>query len=321
VSHPGERTPEDRRRNVETKAVRRLTPASQWRIELAHELTPFYSTHPGIKMMVLSGSPPKGLSDAFSDLDLIAFWDTIDGDWIEQEPLRSLGYERAYYRKMGEGDTYLESYYFDELKVDLGHITMDGWKKTVDGVLGDLDTSPSEQSQLGGFLSSLPLHGHDLVEEWRGRVAAYPDELATKMVKSNMRFYVCGYLMNQVFHRGEVLAYHDGICTMLKNLLNVLSGLNKMYAFTDEPRWAAYYLEQMSICPENAWERMKVALEETGEAGIESLEGLIDGVLGLIEKHMPDIDVERIRGGRKRMTVRGRDTKPVIPVSRTSGEA
>jgi len=60
---------------------------------------------------------------------------------------------------------------------------------------------------------------------------------------------------------------------------------------------------------------LKATLEKKGEPGIESLEGLIDDVLGLIEKHMPDIDVERVRGGRKRMIVRGRDTKPPIRVS------
>ena len=39
------------------------TEASRWRIELAKELIEFYVPRDGIRMAVLSGSPPKGLSD------------------------------------------------------------------------------------------------------------------------------------------------------------------------------------------------------------------------------------------------------------------
>lgn len=288
------------------------TAASKWRIELARELMPFYTSQDGIKMIVLGGSPSKGISDDYSDLDIIVFWDKIDGGWLERVPLGDIECERAYFRKMGEADIYLESYYFGELKVDLGHLTMDVWKEMVDDVLVRHETSASSQGSLGGFLSSLPLYGEDLVESWKERVAAYPEELALKMVKGNLRFYVKGYLANQAFGRGEILAYYDGLCQMLKKLLDILAGLNRMYAFTEEPRWVEYYLGRMPICPAKAWDRMRRVLADGGEGGVEILDDLIDDVLNLVVEHMPDVDVERIRRLREAMTVRARREKPEV---------
>jgi len=295
---------------VEGKKRREPTPASLWRIEFARELTPFYSSHAGIEMIILSGSPPKGLSDAYSDLDMIVFWNAIDFDWLERIPLRDIDCERAFYRKLKE--EYLESYYFGELKVDLGHTTINSWKEMVDGVLERHETDLSAQAALGGFLSSLPLYGRETFEEWRETVAAYPDELAEKMIRQHMRLFVCDYLKNQAHGRGEILAYYDGVCRMLKNLLGILAGLNRVYAFTDEPRWIEYYLEQMSIRPENAWERIRSVLESAPEEGLEVLEGLIGDVLDLIDEHRTAIDTSRVRRGRKAMRVRARERKPAL---------
>ena len=48
-----------------------LNEASRWRIEFAEALATHYSQHQQIKMIVLGGSPARGLSDRYSDLDVI----------------------------------------------------------------------------------------------------------------------------------------------------------------------------------------------------------------------------------------------------------
>ncbi|MCP4421852.1 MAG: hypothetical protein GY805_35005 [Chloroflexi bacterium] len=53
-----------------------LNEASRWRIELAQELAIHYKQHEQIKMIVLGGSPSRGLSNKYSDLDVIVYWDT-----------------------------------------------------------------------------------------------------------------------------------------------------------------------------------------------------------------------------------------------------
>lgn len=289
------------------------TAASLWRIEFARELFRFYDSQDGIRMAVLSGSPPKGLSDDYSDLDIIVFWDAIDVEWLEADPLRDIECERKYFRKMGSDDVYLESQYFGELKVDFGHITVAMWDETVADVVERHDADQSKLGSLAGFMTSLPLHGEELVRSFKDRIAPYPDELAEKVVKMHRRFFVPGYLVNQALERGDVVAYYDGLCTMLKNLLNILAGLNRVYFSADEPRWLEYYLETMTIKPDRVWERMKSVLALEGEQAVDALEGLMTDVIDLIEEHMPEMKDgyrERWRG----MEVRPRPTKPEIVI-------
>jgi hypothetical protein len=291
--------------------------ASRWRIEFAKELIEFYVPRNGIRMAVLSGSPPKGLSDEYSDLDIIVFWDQVDAEWLEANPLSEIECERKYFRRMGEADVYLESYYFGELKADFGHVTLTAWKETVDDVLERHSTDASSLDSIAGFLTSMPLHGAELVEEWKARMSPYPEELALKVVRQHRRFFVPGYLLNQAYRRGDVLAYYDGVCLMLKNLLNILAGLNRMYLSTDEPRWVSYHLDRMSIKPDDMWERMQSVLTSDAEDAVEILDGLMVDVLRLIAERMPELDdgyPDRWRG----MAVRGRARKPQI--QRRSGQ-
>ncbi len=291
---------------------RQPTPDSVWRIEFAKEVIRPYVEQPGIKMIVLSGSPPKGLSDQYSDLDLIVFWDAIDGDWLEAEPLSGIECDRRYFRKMGEADLYLEGYYFGNLKVDFGHSTLADWKDTVDGVLERHEFDADTFDAIAGFRTSLPLVGEELALDWKRRLEEYPDEIRTKVVGQHMRMFVPGYLLNQALKRGDVLAYYDGLCLMFKNMLNILAGLNRVYMSTGEPRWIEYYLGLMPIRPENAWERMRTALESDGETAVEILEELTEDILGLVATHMPEVAdrVERIRTMRPQMAVEGTPDRP-----------
>lgn len=131
------------------------------------------------------------------------------------------------------------------------------------------------------------------------------------MVKANLRLFVKGYLLNQAYGRGEALAFCDGTAKMLKNLLNTLCGLNRMYAFTEEPRWVEHYLGLMSVKPKDSWRRMKTALSG-GMAGDEALEGLLEDILSLVEREMPDIDVARIRTRREQVRTRSTRRRPLV---------
>ena len=292
------------------------TPASLWRIEFAREVIRHYLPHDSIEAAILSGSPPKGLSDQYSDLDVIVFWSEIDHRYLDAVPLWDIDCELKYSRAMGDESAHLESYYFGPLKVDVGHLTMRNWEEEIDDVVVRHEPDASKIGAMAGFLTSLPLHGDEVVGRLKERMLPYPDELADKVVRAHRRFFVPGYLVNQAYGRGDTLAYCDGICLMLKNLLNILAGLNRVYLSTEEPRWLAYYLERMPIKPDRMEERIRSVLAFDGEPSIEVLENLMVDVLALISEHMPDINgdyEERWRG----MTVRGCAEKPALTPRRT----
>ena len=63
-----------------------MNDASAWRVDLARAIAPRYSGHADVQMMVLGGSPTRGRSDPYSDLDVIAFWDGIPLEVLEGAP-------------------------------------------------------------------------------------------------------------------------------------------------------------------------------------------------------------------------------------------
>jgi hypothetical protein len=270
--------------------------ASRWRIELARELAETYAKHESVRMIVLGGSPSRGLADAYSDLDVVVYWEEMDVPWLEGEPLAPKGAERKFFRKMGE-EAFLESYYFGPLKADFGHSTVKAWESWVGPVLRAEDPSPPMQKAMAGFLEAVPLYGGDLVNDWQSRIAVYPDGLAPLMVRTHLRFFQRGSLTHQGLERGDILFFFDGLCMMLKNLLGVLAGLNRVYFCPSEPRWLEFELESMLLKPRDCWPRMQKVLEGPQESAEDEVNELAREVLDLVEAHMPDVDISRIRRG------------------------
>ncbi len=283
------------------------TEASVWRVDFARELAAHYAVREGVRMIVLGGSVARGEADAYSDLDIIVYWDAIDREFIDAEPLRDLECRRAY--TTGNDEFGLESYYFGPLKADFGHVTMDAWSELVDGVILKHEAEPGSMHSFEGFLASVPLHGEELVDEWKAKMREFPPELAVNMIRRHMRLYVPGYLEHQAYERGDKIAYYDGVSKMLRNILGIIAGLNRVYCATDEGRWAENLLSRMPIQPERTWERMCEILTTDGHRATAMLEELLVETLDLIERHMPDYDLTRPRMGRT-LLVEACETRP-----------
>jgi len=288
-----------------------LNSASQWRIEFAKELVRYYTPQEHIKMIVLGGSPAENRSDSYSDLDIVLYWDKVNVPWLEEIPLKELRCRRELFRETVKDGAYLESYYFDSLKADLAHLTMNVWEELTDDVIKRYDTDPAKHETIGGFLTSVPLQDTNLFEQWKERLSVYPDELAHKVVKKYAVFYHRGVLQHQGLDRDDILFFYHGLCRMLKNLLGVLAGLNKVYLSPNEPRWTEFHLSRMPIRPEHAWERMKSVFEVDRSKAAEILEGLIDDVFDLVREHMPSVDVSTSRH-RFNLTVKPTPSKPQL---------
>ncbi|MEN8208394.1 MAG: DUF4037 domain-containing protein [Candidatus Fermentibacteria bacterium] len=293
-----------------------MNEASKWRIELSRDLSVHYSSHPEVRMVCLGGSPTKGISDAYSDLDIIVYWDELDEEWIKAEPLRkALGLERTDLLSMAPG-SYVESYHINGLKIDFGHATMRMWKEWTSSLLEELNADPGLLGMVGGFLDSIPFYGNALCSEWKDRLRRYPDDLALEVIKRNMGFFVGGYLFHQCLERGDVLAYQDGICTMLKRLLSITAALSRRYYSAAEPRWLDYEIGMMKIKPVNLTpDNIRWMLDNPGIKSEAMLYGLLDDVLTLIAEQFPELE-DKVARRRKRMlklAVKPCERRPLIP--------
>jgi len=279
-----------------------MNEASRWRIELARELSSHYSSHPDVRMICLGGSPTKGLSDAYSDLDIVVYWDKIDEEWVRVEPLqKAVDLARTDLLEMESG-TFIESYHSDGLKIDFGHGTMDMWSEWTNMLLEELNPDPGLLGMIGGFLDCIPFYGEDLCNEWKNRLENYPDALAIEVIKKNIGFYVRGYLVNQCLKRGDFLAYQDGMCTMLKRLVSITAALNRKYYSSAEPRWLSFELDRMPVRPSSlTCDNIRWMLNNPGDESEAMLYDLMDGLLRLVQDQFPELE-EKITRRRKRMS-------------------
>ena len=293
-----------------------MNAASKWRIELSRELSVHYSSHPEVRMVCLGGSPTKGISDAYSDLDIVVYWNDLDEDWIKAEPLQeAIGLRRTDLLSLAPG-SFIESYHINGLKIDFGHGTMEMWEQWTSSLLEELNADPGLIGMVGGFLDSIPFYGNELCSKWKNRLRNYPDDLAVEVIRRNMGFFVGGYLVHQCLERGDVLAYQDGMCTMLKRLVSITAALNRRYYSAAEPRWLNYEIGLMEVKPENlTCENIRWMLDNPGEESEAMLYGLLDKVLTLIGEQFPELE-DKIANRRKRMAelaVEPCESKPVIP--------
>ncbi len=293
-----------------------MNEASKWRIDLSRELSVHYASHPEVTMVCLGGSPTKGISDAYSDLDIVVYWNELDEDWIKAEPLqKAMGLERTDLLSMAPG-SFIESYHVDGLKIDFGHGTMDGWKQWTSSLLEELDADPGLIGMVGGFLDSIPFYGEALCNEWKNRLRNYPDDLAKEVIKRNIGFYVRGYLVHQCLERGDYLAYQDGMCTMLKRLLSINAALNRRYYSAAEPRWLGYEIDRMAVRPKKlTCENIRWMLDNPGKESEAMLYDLMYDTLTLIQEQFPELE-DKIANRRKRMSklaVKPCENRPAIP--------
>ena len=266
-------------------------------------------------MICLGGSPTRGISDAYSDLDIVVYWDEMDEEWIGGEPLKqAIGLERTDLMTTGPG-SFIESYHLDGLKVDFGHGTMEMWEQWTSALLEEINADPGLIGMVGGFLDSIPFYGEDLCNEWKAKLTDYPDDLVKEVIKRNIGFYVRGYLIHQCLDRGDLLAYHDGMCAMIKRLVSITAALNRRYYSAAEPRWLDYELGRMKIRPDGMTpDNIGWMLQNPGEEAEAMLYEMMDQILDLIREQFPGMR-EKVEHRKKRMAglaVRSCERRPSL---------
>jgi len=292
-----------------------MNEASRWRVQLARELSQPYVEHGSVEMVCLGGSAARGISDVYSDLDIIVYWSRMDEDFIGGSPLEdAFGIGRTALMSLHPG-TFIESYHMDGLKVDFGHSTMEQWKEWVTPLIDEHSDEPALIGMVGGFLASVPFCGEEVFREWSERLGRYSDQLARKVIARSMGIYVRGYLQHQCLERGDRLAWNDGVCSLLKRMIDVTAALNGCYYSASEPRWLEYHLDRMPMrSGELTASNVERILAEPGEASEEMLYGIVDDTLGLVAERFPELAdrVERKKARIEELKVRACIDRPAM---------
>jgi hypothetical protein len=269
--------------------------ASQYLLGLAKRNAGAYISLPQTRALIVTGSAAEGMSDFYSDIDTIIYYDELPSEEALQVACQqNQGEDR---RVIGERETgsLFESYWVHGVECQFAHGTVAGWEHEIAQVLEQLDVTSQIQKALSGMQEAIPLYGEPLIRQWQSRLANYPDALAEAMVKHFLTFFPVWGFQHYFTARDALWWLHQVIVESEEHILGVLSGLNHLYFSSFQFKRMHHFIQHMHIAPANLAARLDALLYAEPTAAIPQLQELVRETVALVEQHMPQIDTTAVR--------------------------
>ncbi|HEU4742639.1 MAG TPA: hypothetical protein VFS50_13685 [Meiothermus sp.] len=273
-----------------------MTPASVILLGLARQASAAYTTHPRARAAMVSGSVADGLSDFYSDVDMMVYYQVLPSEEeFSQARAQNRGSERKWFVGNRAEGTVMEAYSVGGVEVQIVHYTLEAWEKQMAVVLEQHDVSTPLHKALSGMLKGIPLYGEPIIQGWKARIRDFPQALAEKMVNHYLNFFpVWGY-QHQFAARDATLFYYQSLLEAAQNLLGVLAGLNRVYYSTFQFKRTKKFVEGLKIAPPNLAERIEGLFVSPLEVVAPGLEDLVQETAALVETQMPQVDTAKAK--------------------------
>lgn len=272
-----------------------MTPESLRLRELARTIVEAVAPPTGAVAALLAGSAADGSADRFSDVDLILYYERLPEPAAFRLRLAGLGAEHL--MPIGEPteEFFIDAYRMDGVQVQTGGSVVGAVERRIDQVLAGTDPGEPGTKVLMGLLHGLPLHGGELLERWRDRATAYPDELARRMIEKHLAVFPYWQVVEHMAARDarlwEVQSLLDGAFAVLA----VLSGLNRVYFTTFQFKRMREHVAALQAAPPRLAERLESLFDLDPARAAAEMRSLFEETLELVEARMPEIDTARVR--------------------------
>lgn len=269
---------------------------SQYLLKLAKQNALAYIAIPKAKAAMVGGSVARGICDEYSDLDMSIYWDELPSEEeLQLARQQNQGSERLWVIGNRSDGGFAEAYAVNGVECQFGHVTIEQWEKDLAIVLEQHDVKYPLVTAMSGTLTCIPLYGEKLIQQWKTRVANYPEALAQAMVEEYLKFFPLWGYQKHLAKRDATLFYHQILLESAQNLLGVLSGLNRLYYSTFQFKRMGLFIEKMTIAPTNLKSRLESLFHIEPQAAANQLEELVQETLELVETHMAQVDTSSAR--------------------------
>ncbi|MED1104457.1 DUF4037 domain-containing protein [Bacillus paramycoides] len=262
--------------------------------EKAIEMSEIYRENPKVEAIILAGSVARKLKDEHSDIELHILWSSPPEDEDRQGPINNIGGTILSYHPYEE-EEWSETYLTKEgIKLEISNFLTVTVEKVISEVVEQYDINYEKQCIVSSVHDGVSLYGEVKVKvnELKGRVSAYPDELAKRMISENLWLSNRWHNRKALLKRKDWLMLYDIICEVQRNIFGVLFGLNRMYVHHPAFKWMPYNVERMTIKPENLYKRMADTLIGNPEYSVQELELLIGEVVQLVHTYAPEVTID-----------------------------
>jgi hypothetical protein len=273
-----------------------MNEASAGRLALAQVVAPYYCANPKVAAVILEGSVARGYADGFSDIDLAIFWSEAPTEMERRDIIKhARGRHVLLVSYNGDEAYWSDAYDVGGVNIDVRHVGVEATRRVLADVLERCDPSLAKQQHIAALLSALPLSDSSVLTRWQQQAKVYPHELGMAMVRTYLRFRPA-WEQEMLAERNELLILYESFCTVEKQILLSLMGLNHIYY--PGWQWSDQLMGQMYIAPRNLAPRFKqvfgiVSIDP--RASVYQLHDLIEETFSLVETHLGEVDIAPAR--------------------------
>lgn len=272
-----------------------MTEASRILVELARGMSATYivQTHP--RAVLLTGSAATGTSDAFSDLDLILYYEHPPAPEQLAAVRATLQMSDARVTLDPETGSGIEEYVHQGVECQVAHLAIATWERDMRAVLEECEPATLVEKAIIGLMDGIALHGSEVITGWQERAVVYPEELARATVEHYLRFFPLWLVAERWRTRDATIFYYQMLVEVSLNLLGVLAGLDRRYYSSFQFKRLHHFARSLPLSPDRFADRLDdIFTRDPAAAGI-AMERLVEETIMLIEAHMPEVDTTAAR--------------------------
>ena len=261
--------------------------------QLAMRIAAPYLADPRVEGGAVVGSVARGVTDDVSDIDLMLYLrEGFSEEEREQEVQRAIASGgNVYWNNEEQFGLWLCA---DGVKVDLGFNMIPEIEEIIADVTENHSLDNDSHLIVDGIQRSLILGGEKLIGGWKARMNRFPEELARKMVSSNLRLSPLWIARDMCAGRDEEIWFRELLLDYTRKLLWILCGLNRRY-YPGKLKGFAHVAATLTIAPQNFLERVEQMLNTPPRQAVPLLDSLVTEVYNLVDREMPEVDTGKVR--------------------------
>jgi hypothetical protein len=253
-----------------------------------------YASLGSLRMVLLTGSAARGLSDAASDLDVYLYWDEFDRDRLKDASALSVaGAARVF--AVGTASGVFEKYRRDGRFVDVESVEIAALERTAVALDTGSGLSAEVVKVAAGLRDAVPVIGADDLARWQRRMVLSDAIALAEVAARSHRLLSPVALFDLTYARGDVLSFAARVSHVLLDAVALLGAANRVFIPVDDPKWLPWHLGRLEHVPPAVAERIAEGLRSPTPDAMADLEALVVEVLDLVDSHVPDADTRLAR--------------------------
>ena len=169
-------------------------------------------------------------------------------------------------------------------------VSVGSFEREITRVVVDLELNEELLKIMSGLFEGTPLHGEQLVRQWRRR-AAYTEDLQRATIAKRWRFFPWWYFQERLASRDATVWRYDVLVQSVYSIVGVLAALNRVYFSTLEFKRASTLLSRLQVAPPNLRARVDSLFDSDERRSTAELERLVADTRALVAERFPDVDL------------------------------